>query len=665
MQAHKLDAYPTNDGSFPLLVVFDDSLHNRWAAAPEGVQPEFDAAVDIGRLSMSQRVPCGQSIRATFKQGDQPLMLRASEPVVISNATAPLLLSLAFTLSAAVPLQCAASPARGRCEGPVCVSMRMQQSSTADTYFVPLCGQRQGPLVSTADSQRWQHMQIPLQQFGHLRTMDELVIVAGTVAPNQMPLIVHLDELWLSASRAPVAGDSPPSYGRSDMNVIQGSWLQGVSRHGAANSAKSNKNPHFCEYMSSEVGSKNKDKRPMCSMDGDHLRGRWMQTCDPRLITRPDHFAYKRALPAMQGWYDYRLCYRQSATERLRSLQAITWSWRPYSCALSPVRGEVFDRWLGKRNLLFLGDSLTAQAYYSFVWLLGDSLLEQQDLFGYAPGESGRGSTRIGVCETSAGNEGGWSSQAHLRSGGTITKVLRHGDLAWELRNISGAFWRRWVEEADVIVFNMGHHYHSVDPAFTRYGGLVKMALRGLGRFMKPTAHLIFRTTNVGHHGCQKDTRPLRSRREAWERLTDGKSDIFEWRPPQLGTKRGVDMFKDKYNWRGPPMFESLWSTGASKNPSVSWRFSVLNVSFVDARADGHVATSMRYSATTGKYGAKWKTEFPLDCLHYCYPGPADYWALALYNLLLNNAKFATGAVRPAVLPAPGGAGQRRRRRVQ
>ena len=47
-----------------------------------------------------------------------------------------------------------------------------------------------------------------------------------------------------------------------------------------------------------------------------------MQTCDPRLITRPDHFAYKRALPVMQGWYDYRLCYRQSATERLRNLQA-------------------------------------------------------------------------------------------------------------------------------------------------------------------------------------------------------------------------------------------------------------------------------------------------------------------------------------------------------
>ena len=51
-----------------------------------------------------------------------------------------------------------------------------------------------------------------------------------------------------------------------------------------------------------------------------HGMRRWMQTCDPS-ITRPDHFAYKRALPAMQGWYDYRLCYRQSATERLRSIQ--------------------------------------------------------------------------------------------------------------------------------------------------------------------------------------------------------------------------------------------------------------------------------------------------------------------------------------------------------
>jgi len=130
----------------------------------------------------------------------------------------------------------------------------------------------------------------------------------GAALPLKPPVVVHLDEVWLSAARPPLAGDSPPSYGRSDINEVQGGWLQGVARRGAASAGRSNKNPHFCEYMSSELAhskgkdSKGKEKRPLCRMDGDHLRGRWMQTCDPRLIQRPDHFAYKRALPKAKGW---------------------------------------------------------------------------------------------------------------------------------------------------------------------------------------------------------------------------------------------------------------------------------------------------------------------------------------------------------------------------
>ena len=55
-------------------------------------------------------------------------------------------------------------------------------------------------------------------------------------------------------------------------------------------------------------------------------------------------------------------------------LQAISWSWRPDVCALAPVRGEAFDRWLGPRHMLIIGDSLTAQLYYSLIWLLGDTV---------------------------------------------------------------------------------------------------------------------------------------------------------------------------------------------------------------------------------------------------------------------------------------------------
>ena len=166
-------------------------------------------------------------------------------------------------------------------------------------------------------------------------------------------------------------------------------------------------------------------------------------------------------------------------------------------------------------------------------------MLEQHDLTGYAPGalsaKGVRGSTRLGTCASTAGNEGGWVSQARLRGGGTITKVMRHGSLADELRNITRAFWGRWVRQADVVVLNMGHHYHNMDPAFSRYGEMVQMALRSFGQHMKPTAQLVFRTTNVGHHGCQKDARPLERPREAWQRLTTSK-DIYEWNPPQART---------------------------------------------------------------------------------------------------------------------------------
>ena len=67
-------------------------------------------------------------------------------------------------------------------------------------------------------------------------------------------------------------------------------------------------------------------------------------------------------------------------------LQAISWSWRPDVCALAPVRGEAFDRWLGPRHMLIIGDSLTAQLYYSLIWLLGDTV--QCRGFGFGLGDT-------------------------------------------------------------------------------------------------------------------------------------------------------------------------------------------------------------------------------------------------------------------------------------
>jgi hypothetical protein len=195
------------------------------------------------------------------------------------------------------------------------------------------------------------------------------------------------------------------------------------------------------------------------------------------------------------------------------------------------------------------------------------------------------------------------------------------------LTALSTRLWR--------VLRQVGHHYHVVDKTFSRYGNLAHTAARALERLMKPSAHLIFRTTNIGNLGCENASRPLHSRRDAWEKLAEG-GDAFSWQAKRSGS----DFFKDKYSWRGPPLFELAWSA-AVEDTSLAARFAYLNVSFLDARSDGHVATSMRYSAATGRFANRAKVDFPLDCLHYCYPGPSDYWALSLTNLLLNNPRYA------------------------
>jgi ATP-dependent Clp protease ATP-binding subunit ClpA len=116
-----------------------------------------------------------------------------------------------------------------------------------------------------------------------------------------------------------------------------------------------------------------------------------------------------------------------------------------------------------------------------------------------------------------------------------------------------------------------------------------------------------------------------------WPKVEDFPLSTTRKTPEWFGKAReGV---ADRYDWRAPALHESEWAKqfGFSE---LKARFAMLNVSFVDQRADAHVGAAMSYHAEAGKAKAG------RDCLHYCLPGPSDAWALALYNLLLNNPRY-------------------------
>ena len=155
--------------------------------------------------------------------------------------------------------------------------------------------------------------------------------------------------------------------------------------------------------------------------------------------------------------------------------------------------------------------------------------------------------------------------------------------------------------------------------------------MHNFGRFTKPGAQLIMRTTNVGHAQCADAAAPLASRTAAWEQLGG-----WSWQPPgftpaYFGAARAGP---DPYDWRAPPLHERKWLPRVRAS-TLARRFTVLNVSHVDLRADGHVSGAMRGHVDANKAAGG------RDCLHYCLPGPSDSWAHALYVLLTQNARFA------------------------
>ena len=170
---------------------------------------------------------------------------------------------------------------------------------------------------------------------------------------------------------------------------------------------------------------------------------------------------------------------------------------------------------------------------------------------------------------------------------------------------------------------------------------MVQGVERGLRDILKPSARLLVRTTNLGHRGCENASKPLHDRLAAWSRLAEPHGDVFDWQPPRTGEETvasrgnpnaGTGNRSDPFDWRAPALHEQEWINTFGRSDAFRHRFSVINVSHIDQRADGHVSQAMRYSDESERK-ASWGGG--LDCLHYCYPGPVDFWVHTLFNILV------------------------------
>lgn len=708
---------PTNaSSSRVLLTVFDDSLDARWTVADLG-----------GYLGLGGDRSRGCRHHLRLALGVQPALLQSRSPLIeLTDVELDVHLTFLAKHSGLEPPRtppCAINGSADRAHTPpcmaiLCVALLPAGGNEADVgpmavprvprhTLIPACA------IGPGRTDGWRRYALPVHN-GHPSIQQILLSDGSIINEKSAGNVVLIDDLQFVSRVAPqhvtatffngplpqsaraVAKLSTPLLPRS--GTIRRSNGEAGFDPGAGSRPEV---PGKCRYMSSDYRPQHLNPRVVrhCRMDGDHLRGRWLQNCDPAdapLRNRPDLYAYGSPIPRVYGKFDFRVCYRTSFWERERALQALSWTWRPYDCRLEPLDASAFDAWLGSRTILLIGDSLTAQLYYSLVLLLGDAVVKRvehaaprsnvtknvtaqhadhgkggssmgsrrrrrsrasssgdsgsdEGVGGTNAGGSGNnaarapgaGSAAIGgsgglkasaMCASGLADEGANTiSEVQLSHGGRIIKVLGHYKYILELqavgnlsRNVS---WRPFLLGSDFVVLNIGHHYRQLDHNFSRYQLMVERVARSLASVLKPTAHIIVRTTNVGHRGCENATRPLQDRRAAWERLADQAGHAFEWVPrteqglwvPGKGNINSAAASRhDPFDWRAPALHEGAWARVFGASPSLAHRFALLNVSFLDGRPDGHVATSMRYSDESARK-ANWGGG--LDCLHYCYPG--------------------------------------------
>lgn len=282
---------------------------------------------------------------------------------------------------------------------------------------------------------------------------------------------------------------------------------------------------------------------------------------------------------AVQKWA--RMC-----DERGRPWQ--DWRWKAANtqqCSgiVELVHGVDVCRALRNTSVLVVGDSLSYQMYASMVQRVGDaahSLLECE------AGMHNHTSAAV-LCS------GSGQSLAH---GSTTLSYLRNDELAERSTGDASErctthcqdFWRK-ARGFDVLVFNRGAHYHDDTTVVNQTKRFAVRLKEHLGP--SPAQIIFWRTTQPGHENCTDVTRPLSTREVQGYNRT--------W-----GLQHNWGDFGHQNNLITEVLAVAL--PGVATVIDAFW--SGL------ARADRH-------------HGAH-------DCLHYCLPGPPDWWVnLFAFNL--------------------------------
>ncbi len=258
---------------------------------------------------------------------------------------------------------------------------------------------------------------------------------------------------------------------------------------------------------------------------------------------------------------------------RIHALDIVKYQWIPRNCYLEDFDPLRVDRAMRNKTVLFIGDSLMRQQFNSWRFLMRSVWADKKEAMYEEQFHTVNGAHYIFA----------WGK---FLAADREERLLMTGDAAVD----PDMGWAQLLldpnQRVDVVMMNVGHHWHKADTNFDHYTAMIDSVLDYLKQHFEGR-RIIFRTSAVGHYGCGED------------------GDMLS-RPIDVAPV--LQESTDKYNWRKPIVHERVWMQRAELQ-GLDDRFLFLNVSQSQNRPDAH----QEYNIRNGRRG--------IDCLHWCLPG--------------------------------------------
>ena len=323
---------------------------------------------------------------------------------------------------------------------------------------------------------------------------------------------------------------------------------------------------------------------PRCDMASqDYLEGSWQRLqkrCRVHTLEELGQYAYKYKSDCNPFAH---LCTPETDICRRKVLKIARFAWHPSICSLETWNATKLSARLGRRTVVFAGDSIQVQQFFSFKAMMQTASTNTSD-----PNPDWTHFHTV---------DGGrfYIAGTQFLVGEGIDKVANQ-----TLDVLPDTLWLQQARSADILVLNTGHHWHRRDTDFSQYQAMVRNVMQSLKKEFKGS-HIIFRTSNWGHHECQNIAYPL----------------------PNVSIALNF-MENDPYQWMRPIRSESIWYDMANE-AGLSEKFRFNNASMTLLRGDGHV--DQQHTPAGAPF---------FDCLHNCMPGVPDFWNWLFFNTIMS-----------------------------